>query len=185
MTAKISPRTLIEIEERSAEGAREMAAARLNLRAVTLINSALTTCGISQKELADRVGVGESRVSQILHSDGNIKISTLARYLRAMGYSATIEAVPVDSSVSPLPPKRVGRRSKLIDGDEIVAIHHTLENNGQFGEAIMFTKRDHMTGSIVSSTVLGVVNPENTRLHLQNEWNNLDTRPLELGAATQ
>jgi DNA-binding XRE family transcriptional regulator len=47
--------------------------------------------GISQEELAERAGVGQANISRI-ESRGDLKISTLARVVEAMGASLSIRA---------------------------------------------------------------------------------------------
>ena len=179
MIAEIKKPTLIELEESSAEGQREMSAARLNLRVVTLLNHAFESSGASQKELADRIGVGESRVSQILNGDGNLRVSTFARYLRALGYVAVIEGRPADSSVPPLPTRRPGPRRKFRK-NTVIAVQHHVEQNGEFGEAVTFSDEKFLFATVVSSRVLGRVELSST-LNLDTEWNNLDTMPLAIG----
>lgn len=96
----------VEFAESTVEGRIEMAAAEATLDAVGLLNKAVRTCGLSQKEIAEALGVGGSRVSQVLTGDGNLKIATLARYLRAAGYALRLEAVPVDANARELPKPR-------------------------------------------------------------------------------
>ena len=97
-------------EAQTPEGARELAAAEVMVKASTLLWKAFEQSGMTQRELAEALEVTEGRVSQVLHGDGNIRLSTLARYLRVTGYLAKLEAVPADSSVMPLR-KRLPRRS--------------------------------------------------------------------------
>jgi len=53
--------------------------------------------GISQGELAKRAGVGQANISRI-ESRGDLKISTLARIVEAMGGSLSIRACLPDGS---------------------------------------------------------------------------------------
>lgn len=109
MTKKRADMSYVEVRESTAVGQQGMAAARLALSVRAMMQNALATSGVTQKELAVRLQVGESRVSQILSGDGNVQISTLAKVLRALGYKAELAAVPVDATVKPLPTRR--RRS--------------------------------------------------------------------------
>lgn len=106
MTREPAEMSLVEIRESTPAGQQGMAAARLALRVRGLMQSALKVSGLSQKELAQRMQLGESRVSQILNGDGNIQISTLARVFRAIGYKIDFVAEPIDESVAPLPDRR-------------------------------------------------------------------------------
>ena len=94
------------------EGERKLdrSAARLAVRSVALMNLAAAVSGLSQNELAARMGVSPGRISQILNGDGNVRASTLARVLRAAGYEARLEAVPAEEGVEPLPRRKPRRR---------------------------------------------------------------------------
>jgi transcriptional regulator with XRE-family HTH domain len=99
----------VEIAESTVEGRIEMAAAEASFDAVGLLTKVVRASGLSQREIADALGVGESRVSQVLSGDGNLRITTLARYLRAAGYALRLEAIPADPGVSELPKPRSRR----------------------------------------------------------------------------
>jgi transcriptional regulator with XRE-family HTH domain len=63
----------------------------LILHAQMLIQRVLNVQGISQKELADKMGVGESYVSQMLGlSPRNLTLRTIARVMNALGVKATL-----------------------------------------------------------------------------------------------
>lgn len=83
----------------SPHGSRELAASQLTNDALVSLQTALDVRGITQKQLAEILGVGESRVSQVVNGDGNVKLTTFARYMRALGYSVTVDVKPIDSSV--------------------------------------------------------------------------------------
>lgn len=82
--------------ELSQQGTRELAASQLTNDALVLLQTALSSTGVTQKQLAEKLGIGESRVSQVVNGDGNVKLTTFARYLRALGYSVTLEVQPID-----------------------------------------------------------------------------------------
>lgn len=89
-------------EELDASDPIGMAAAGAAVDAVALLNDAVHCADVRQNELASRVGVSEGRVSQVVNGDGNLRVSTLARYLRAAGYQLRLDAVPVESDTPPL-----------------------------------------------------------------------------------
>jgi transcriptional regulator with XRE-family HTH domain len=78
--------SLMDLIEADPRAAQEMAAADLATSAVALVERALNLTGVQQKELARRLGITEGAVSQTLSGDGNMRLSTLAKYLRALGY---------------------------------------------------------------------------------------------------
>lgn len=87
----------------------EMGAARLTNDAIGLIHQALSTSEMSRKQLADKLNVGESRISQVLSGEGNIRISTLGRYLAALGFRADVSLSPINE------PKRRSRRDASVE----------------------------------------------------------------------
>jgi transcriptional regulator with XRE-family HTH domain len=100
--------SLIDEFESTAAGAQEMAAARLAENVAQTFRQALTTIGIRQADLAERVAVTPGRVSQLL-ADGNLRISTIGRFARALGYQARIVFDPVDAHCPSLPSRAWSR----------------------------------------------------------------------------
>jgi predicted XRE-type DNA-binding protein len=90
----------------SPQGARELAASQLTNDALVLLQTALSSTGVTQKQLAEKLGIGESRVSQVINGDGNIKLTTLARYMRALGYAVTVSVTPVERNIPELARER-------------------------------------------------------------------------------
>ncbi len=81
------------IDESAAREAYELLLAEeeLILHAQMLIQRLLKEQDVSQKELARRLGVGDSYVSQMLGlSPRNLTLRTIARVMKALGVSATI-----------------------------------------------------------------------------------------------
>lgn len=107
--------TLVQALDRDPESRLDLAAARLAIETVSLMNRAFRASGLTQKELAAALGVSESRVSQILNGDGNVRSATTARVLRAAGYRPRLDAEPADEGVAPLP-RPVGRRRASQEG---------------------------------------------------------------------
>lgn len=107
MTAKPIP-TLIEQEEATETGAQGLAAADLAAQVMRILEQALDASGLDQKALAEKLGVTQGRVSQVLNGDGNLRVAAVARYLRALGYETHLSATPVDPGNPDLP--RVSRR---------------------------------------------------------------------------
>lgn len=116
MTEIETRRTAVEIEEQTPAGSREMAAARAEVRVTNLLAKAWNLSTMTQKQLAECLGVTEGRVSQVLNSNGNLRITTIARYLRAMGYRLTIDAEPVEADAPSLRSERTPRRDVGLPG---------------------------------------------------------------------
>lgn len=95
MTGNEENRTLFEERSSTRLGAQGLAAARLAVKVVRILLGAMRTTAISQKELAKRLNISEGRVSQVLNGDGNVHISTLAKFMRAMDYEVEIVARPL------------------------------------------------------------------------------------------
>lgn len=94
-------------------GAQELSAASLAQNVVGCLEQAKAASGKSNKELSSLLGVSEGAVSQVLNGDGNVRISTLARYLRAMGFEPRLSADSIEGGESlPLAPRRVRSRRK-------------------------------------------------------------------------
>lgn len=104
--------SLVDQRRSTPEGRMGLAAARLAMSASRMLAAAFSArADIDQKALAKLVGVTEGRVSQVLRSDGNVHVATLARYMAALGYEVELTAKSVDVSAPPLK-ARTPRRSK-------------------------------------------------------------------------
>ncbi|MFE6893599.1 helix-turn-helix domain-containing protein [Streptomyces sp. NPDC057694] len=72
------------------DGARALASARLRYEALAVIHESLEDSGATQTELARRLGIRKSAVNQVVHGDGNMRVSTLAEYLHALGFELSL-----------------------------------------------------------------------------------------------
>ena len=70
----------------------ESAAADSAVRSVSLINEVIEKAALPQSQVADILGISPGRVSQVLNGDGNVRISTLAKFLRAAGFDLELSA---------------------------------------------------------------------------------------------
>lgn len=118
MTARPIP-SLIDEEEATETGAQGLAAADLAAQVMRILEQALDASDLDQKALAEKLGVTQGRVSQVLNGDGNLRVAAVARYLRALGYQTHISATPVDPG-SPGLPRASRRRSALTQQQPIV-----------------------------------------------------------------
>lgn len=104
MTGPDTRRSLVD--QLREERPLDAAAARAAVRAVGLMNEAFSTSTLgARRELAEAVGVSEGRISQLLNGDGNVRVSTLARLLKASGFDLELSLAGVDDS-----PNRSSRR---------------------------------------------------------------------------
>jgi transcriptional regulator with XRE-family HTH domain len=55
--------------------------------------------GLRAKDIAERLGITEGRVSQVLNGDGNIRVATLGKFLSAMGFQPSVAATSRDKGV--------------------------------------------------------------------------------------
>lgn len=105
------------------EGAQGMAAADLAAQVVRLLDAAIGASPLDQRSLAKKIGVTEGRVSQVLNSDGNLRIAALARYMRALGYELELTAKPVDEGLPAIPakvPTRARRKTPKLSADALL-----------------------------------------------------------------
>lgn len=144
--------TLIQQEESTDEGKREMSAARAEVRTGYLLRKALESSRMSQKALAEQLGVSEGRVSQVFKAQDGMKVVTLARYLRAMGYELVMDGLPTNPSLPPLRTKRKPRsQSKLFAFEHRSSVTHPQT-------AVIFTDRQDLDGvDITQMSPLGEV----------------------------
>lgn len=112
--------SLLEEMESNPNEARELAAARLGLRALKALQEAMASSGISQVQLATSLGISESAVSQTVNGDGNIRLHTFGRYLRALGYQATLDLVDMAGQSIVVKSARPKRAEKVTPSDALV-----------------------------------------------------------------
>lgn len=78
------------------EGRLSLAAAKLALRVTDMLQAAKNQSGLNGRQLAARMDVSEGWISQILNSDGNLRVATIARFLAACGYELTLKTEHAD-----------------------------------------------------------------------------------------
>ncbi|MGI0519413.1 helix-turn-helix transcriptional regulator [Microbacterium maritypicum] len=88
------------------EGLQDSAAFMASWDAFELLREATNArSDLRQADVAARLGVSKGRVSQALAGRGNPSVSTLARYLRVLGYELKLSAVPVEPGAPPMEQK--------------------------------------------------------------------------------
>jgi predicted XRE-type DNA-binding protein len=123
----VYPSLVAEIEEDPVLS-RELAASRLTHQAVQLLNLALEMTAIPQKKLAGMLNIGESRVSQVVKGDGNLKLTTFARYMRALGYKVRFTVEP---AVPGVPNLERPRRTRVAKQTDVVKITYSRTHKSE------------------------------------------------------
>ena len=77
------------------KGARALSVSRLRYEVLKVLHASLQKSGLTQAELAARLGIRKSAVNNVLRGDGNVRVSTLAEYLHGTGFELEIKAVPL------------------------------------------------------------------------------------------
>lgn len=76
-------------------GEAALAAARLRREVLVALDQAFAASGLTTKtEIARRLNIRRSAVSQVFRGDGNLRINTLAEYLFTLGFELDVNLVP-------------------------------------------------------------------------------------------
>ncbi|WP_029150450.1 helix-turn-helix domain-containing protein [Microbacterium indicum] len=88
----------VALDEESVEAAKQRLRGEVNAHALRELRDAY---GLTQQQLADRLGISQKRVSRIERGDVRMnKIDTLMRYAEAVGARVHIELETGESSVT-------------------------------------------------------------------------------------
>ncbi|MGO1424295.1 MAG: helix-turn-helix domain-containing protein [Brachybacterium sp.] len=191
MTSTEPRRSLIE--QLRTERPLDAAAARAAVRAVGLMNEAHAMSERStRRELAETVGVSEGRISQLLNGDGNVRVSTLARMLKASGFDLELALAGVPDAPRKKPRRSRGRNS-ADDGPTYLTVRtETAVGEGPEGPGIQrhrtveFSSRDpqHETiESVVEWT--GIVAPAGAEGTMAIRYVGDDSAPVDSSARTR
>jgi len=105
----------LEAAERDARLAVELAAAALDMEFSSLLARAIAARpDISRRDLAECLQVTEGRVSQVLSGEDAPKATTLARYMRALGYFTHVYAQPAEPAAPPIDEERRPNLSRKV-----------------------------------------------------------------------
>lgn len=114
--------------------ARERAAAALAVRAASLLREAWAQSeaqGMTRQQLADRLGVHPSRVTQVLNGDGNVHLATLSKFLRELGFGINLETEVIDPTRRPIGLKRRRRQAPEASHGTSRVYHALVESQGR------------------------------------------------------
>ena len=84
---------LTEYVKQIPDGQRMLASSRFRREVLIMLDDALEKSGLSQSELALRLGLTRSAVSQVFSGDGNLRAETISDYLFAMGFQVEMKLV--------------------------------------------------------------------------------------------
>jgi len=86
--------SLYDKVERKPGGKAALASARLRREVLVALHEAFAASDVhTQSEVAERLNVRKSAVSQVFRGDGNLRINTLADYLFALGFELNVQLV--------------------------------------------------------------------------------------------
>lgn len=157
------PTTLVEQIDEEPQHNLELAAARSEIRVVHLLQRAFEGSELSQKDLAQRIGVTEGRVSQVLNSEGNLRVTTIARYLRALGYRFEMNAEPQEPGTNPLRQRVPRRRKRASQQVSVYALH----SRSGMQKVLLSTHRDDSNPGAGSFEYVGGASMESAQRAVQ------------------
>lgn len=85
------------------EGRRELARAKLRVKAALQLELRMEALGQSRAALAERLGISRSAVSQALSGDRNLSLNTLADMAQALGLDVHLELQAAEQRGQPQP----------------------------------------------------------------------------------
>ncbi len=83
---------------RDPEFAEELESGYEDFKVGILLRQAREEAGLTQEELANRLNTKKSAISRIENHAGDIRLSTLDRYARALGRNLSLELRPAQST---------------------------------------------------------------------------------------
>jgi transcriptional regulator with XRE-family HTH domain len=157
--------TLIDQVEATPAGAQQMAAARLALNVTDVLRRGLQASGIRQVEWAERAGVSEGRISQLL-ADGNVRIATVAKFARALGYQPRLVLDPIEEGRAGVYSRPYGVAARVAAAPEkwheVALVQDqawvtTTHVDIQQAELMILTTECHLLGEARTATAQNVV----------------------------
>ena len=98
--------SLRNIVESMHGGKAALASARLRRQVLGALDEGMASAGLTQANLARRLGRSRSAVNQVLTGDGNLRVETLAEYLEAMGCEVILSVHATGDHAAPAPEGR-------------------------------------------------------------------------------
>lgn len=120
-----------------------MAGPRLAVQVAELIRLAATQSQLDRREIADRMGVSESRLSQIIDGDGNFHTATLARYFAATGCALDVHLYRENGREVEIPTR--GKRRSQGSGRYFL---HNVHDGNSIQSVVAYSRRG-VEGTVV------------------------------------
>lgn len=73
--------------------------------------------GMTQQQVAERMGTQKSAISRLENNAGDVRLSTLQRYAEAVGRRLVIEVAALEEEAKPAPVRKPRKSRKLIAAD--------------------------------------------------------------------
>jgi transcriptional regulator with XRE-family HTH domain len=97
-----------------------------------ILKQARAAAGLTQRQLAERLGTTQSSVARLESAQSNPRIGTLERALRACGMEMSLTAEPVKSSVDET---MIAYRLRLTPGERLKLFERTYADMRRFALA--------------------------------------------------
>lgn len=73
--------------------------------------------GLTQQQVAERMGTKKSAISRLENNAGDVRLSTLQRYAEAVGCRLVIDVAPMEEEAKPGPVRKPRKSRKLVAAD--------------------------------------------------------------------
>lgn len=164
MTVHIK-KSMVDVLKGTKEGAMDFAAAALAVESIVFLNNALRASGITQAELAHRLSVTPGRVSQVLNGDGNLRVSTLAKFLSALEYEVHLRTTPLRDDLPTLHVARSGRRARRKQENYTLALDVTGVRDGGVSTFTQSVELPIPRSDVMEANVIPARSPEDRRTY--------------------
>ena len=82
-----------------------------------MLQVAREQAGMTQQQVAERMGTRKSAISRLENNAGDVRLSTLQRYAEAVGRRLVIEVAELEEEAKPTPVRKPRKSRKLVAAD--------------------------------------------------------------------
>jgi HTH-type transcriptional regulator/antitoxin HipB len=86
-------------------------------RVGVMLQVAREQAGLTQQQVAERMGTKKSAISRLENNAGDVRLSTLQRYAEAVGRRLAIDVAELDEEANPAPVRKPRKSRKLVAAD--------------------------------------------------------------------